>query len=227
MKGAKRAGWSPHISQSTMFKPFQLPVCWAWFRQIHVIKKWKKVERLKKAKGGMTYFQFILTVRRKKLTSIFFNTSSVLVSEVSLPVSFVFLKFGPAEVKPLITHYSVTATVYCISLPFNMLSRIVICHTRQSHHLQTELIFLKNEQNKSAHLNNFPWEVNDNHLMRYFFWECKQISLYKYWKSVLATNVIQAKIVTSSGITIGPVKSSHKWLCTLASYLLDSVLHFN
>lgn len=106
--------------------------------------------------------------KEKKLTSIFFNTSSVLVSEVSLPVSFVFLEFGPAEVKPLITHFSLTATVYCISLPFNMLSRIMICHTRQSHHLHIELIFLKNEQNKSAHLNNFPWDVNNNHLIRYF-----------------------------------------------------------
>lgn len=75
---------------------------------------------------------------------------------MSLPVSFVFLDLGPAEVKPLLTNYSITSTVYYISFPFTMLSSIVICHTRQSHDLQTELIFLKNKQNKLAGLTNFP-----------------------------------------------------------------------
>ena len=79
--------------------------------------------------------------QEENLTSIFFNTSAVLVSEVSMLVLSTFLDFEPAELKPLLTHFSITVMVYYISLPFNMLLTIVVCCTRQSHNLQTEFSF--------------------------------------------------------------------------------------
>ena len=155
----ERTGWSPTFlhQQCANLSNYHIYPMWSWFCQMHMILKSKRKWKSWRQKRGMTFFQYVLLVRRKSYLNFFQYICSI--SEWSA-FAWIFCLFGFGACwskKPPLTHSSMTVTVYYISSSFKMPSSMVVCHTRQSHNLHAELVFLKNKQNnKSAHVTNFP-----------------------------------------------------------------------
>lgn len=101
--GWKRRRDVPYHPASDV-KPLGLLVCWARICQFHMLLKCQKRWKGWRQRQNDNFFSSLLQ-QEGYFTSIVFNTSAVLVSEVSLPVLFTFLDLGPIEVKPLLTHF--------------------------------------------------------------------------------------------------------------------------